>query len=232
MSELAKSYEIVFKSMVKETEDLYSFIFEKPEGFKWEAGEHAIFRNSEFNAEGEKNFRIFSFASIVEEDFLMFSTRISENSSEYKKKLLELKAGDKITVENPSGNFKIENFEKPILIMAGGIGITPVRSLLKQMDLNGINPKKLKVLYSDDRGEFAFEDTLKEINGKYDGLEFVFISDRDKFMEEIEIFSKQMMNDADYFISGTPGMNRVITEKLLSFGVEKTSIKTDNFVGY
>ena len=168
----------------------------------------------------------------MEEGFVMFSTRITENSSEFKKRLLELKLGDKIIVENPSGRFKIENFEKPILMMAGGIGVTPVRSFLKQMDLKGINPKKLRVLYSDDRSGFAYEEILKEINNKYDGLDFVFISGRDKFTEEIETFAKEMLNDADYFISGSPGMNKGITEILVNLGVDKANINTDNFVGY
>jgi Na+-transporting NADH:ubiquinone oxidoreductase subunit NqrF len=41
-----------------------------------------------------------------------------------------------------------------------------------------------------------------------------------------------MRNNADYLISGTPGMNKAITDKLTSLGVEKVNIKTDNFIGY
>ncbi len=232
MSELKKSYEMVFKKMIMETEEIYSFVFEKPEGLNWLPGQHGIFRNLECKVEGDKNYRIFSFASIAEEDFVMFSTRITDESTDCKRKLLELKPGDKMTAEDPQGRFRIEDFDKPTCLLAGGIGITPVRSLLQNMDFNCINPINLRVLYSDDRGAFAYEDTLKWLNKKYDGLELKLISDRNEFMEEIEAFANDMGNNADYLISGTPGMNKAITAKLLSLGVEKENIKTDNFIGY
>ena len=232
MSELNRSYEMVFKRMEHETTDIYTFVFHKPEDLEWLPGQHGIFRNLECRVEGDKNYRIFSFASIKEEDVVMFSTRISHLSTDCKKKLLELKPGDKMTVEDPQGRFRIEDFDKPVCVIAGGIGITPVRGLLKDMDLRSINPKKLRVLYSDDRGEFAYEETLNWINRKYDGLQLVFISDRNQFMKEIEDFAKEYRNKADYLISGTPGMNAAITDKLKAMGVEKTNIKTDNFIGY
>ena len=232
MSELNKTYEMVFKRMIKETDEIFSFVFEKPEELQWIPGQHAIFRNLECKVEGDKNYRIFSLASIMEEDFVMFSTRITDESTDCKKKLLELKPGDRMTAEDPQGRFRIGDFNKPTCLMAGGIGITPIRALLQHMDFNCINPKKLRVLYSDDRGDFAYEDTLKWINRKYDGLDVRFISDRHEFMEEIENFAKEMRNNADYLISGTPGMNKAITDKLTSLGVEKSSIKTDNFIGY
>ena len=232
MSELNKTYEMVFKRMIKETDEIYSFVFEKPEELKWIPGQHAIFRNMECKVEGDKNYRIFSFASIMEEDIVMFSTRITDESTECKKKLLGLKPGDRMTAEDPQGRFRIEDLDKPTCLMAGGIGITPIRALLKQIDFNCTNPSKLKVLYSDDRGEFAYEDTLKWINRKYSGLDLKLISDRHEFMEEIESFAKEMRNNADYLISGTPGMNKAITDKLITLGVEKDKIKTDNFIGY
>ncbi|MGM0396340.1 MAG: FAD-dependent oxidoreductase [Bacillota bacterium] len=232
MTELNKTYEMVFRRMVKETDEIYSFIFEKPEDLEWKPGQHGIFRNMECKVEGDKNYRIFSFASIMEEDFVMFSTRITDESTDCKKKLLELKPGDRMTAEDPQGRFRIQDFNKPTCMIAGGIGITPIRALLQSMDLKCINPVKLRVLYSDDRGEFAYQDTLKWLNRKYDGLQLKMISDRHVFMEEIEAFAKEMRNNADYMISGTPGMNKAITDKLLSLGVEKTNIKTDNFIGY
>ena len=106
------------------------------------------------------------------------------------------------------------------------------RAFLKDMDSKSINPKRLEVLYADDRGEFAYKDTLNDLNQKYNGLHIDLISDRNTFMEKIKEKSNEMKNSAIYYISGTPGMNAIITEKLLEVGVDKENIKTDNFIGY
>lgn len=133
---------------------------------------------------------------------------------------------------NPQGKFLISDYEKPIFIIVGGIGITPVRAFLKDMDLKDINPKRLEVLYADDRGEFAYRETLEELDNKFDGLSIHLISDRAEFIEKIKENSQKMENQALYYISGTPGMNAIITEKLQEMGVGKDNIKTDNFIGY
>ena len=232
MSLASKEIELDFREMVKETSDIYSFVFEAPQELEWKAGHHAIFRNLECKEEGEKNYRIFSLASIPEEKKVMFSTRITSESTDCKKKFLELKKGDKISIGNPQGKFLLTDFDKVTFIIVGGIGITPVRAFLKDMDSKSINPKRLEVLYADDRGEFAYKDTLNDLNQKYNGLHIDLISDRNTFMEKIKEKSNEMKNSAIYYISGTPGMNAIITEKLLEVGVDKENIKTDNFIGY
>lgn len=232
MSLLNKDMELEFLEMVRETTDIYSFIFKRPKDLLWKPGQHAIFRNLECKVEGDKNYRIFSLASIVEEEKVMFSTRITSESTECKKMLLELKKGDKLSIEDPQGRFLLTDYNKPIVIIVGGIGITPVRAFLMHMDLKAINPKRLDILYADDRGEFAYEDTLKYLDNKYDGLHLNLIPDRNIFMEKIEDASKEIGNEAIYYISGTPGMNAIITDKLIEMGVKKDSIKTDNFIGY
>lgn len=232
MSLLKKEIEIEFREKVRETTDIYSFIFEKPKGLTWIPGQHAIFRNLECKAKSDKNYRIFSLASIVEEDMVMFSTRITPESTECKKKLLELKKGDKLIIEEPQGEFLLADYDKPIFIIVGGVGITPVRSFLMNMDSKSINPKRIEVLYADDRGEFAYQDTLSWLDKRHEGLHLHLIPDRNIFMKKIEEVSKEMRNDAFYYVSGTPGMNAIIMEKLLEMGIIKENIKTDNFIGY
>lgn len=234
MLELSKNkvmYELNFKEMIKEASDVYSFVFQIPEELDWIPGQHGIFRFKNKPVEG-KDLRVFSFASIKEEGLMLFTTRIVDEPSDFKKQLLTLKPGDIMTVGAAAGKFKIEDYGKTICIMAGGIGITPVRAFLKELDQKGVNPGFLKVLYSDDRGEFAYEEFLKEVNEKYSGLKLEFISDRNIFSTQIDEFAKKEGNESLYYIAGTPGMNAFITEKLLGHGIEKDMIKTDVFLGY
>lgn len=232
MALLKKEMEIEFREMVRETTDIYSFIFEKPEELTWKPGQHAIFRNLACKAVGDKNYRIFSLASIVEENIVMFSTRITSESTECKKKLLELKKGDKLNIEKPQGTFLLSDYEKPIVIIVGGVGISPVRSFLMDMDIKAVNPKRVELLYADDRGEFAYQETLMRLDKKHKGFYLHLIRDRNIFIKKIKEVSKEMQNNALYYVSGTPGMNAAIMEELFEMDINKQNIKTDNFIGY
>jgi len=231
LAEIRGKHELVLREIIQETSDTYSFVFDMLDDFQWIPGQHGIFRFRDKKIEG-KEFRVFSFASIKEEGMMMFSTRIVEEPSDFKKNLLVLKPGDTMTVDDALGKFKIEDYNRTILIMAGGIGITPIRSFLKDMNERLLNPSLLKVMYSDDRGEFAYEEFLKEVNKKYSGLDIEFISDRVYFGDKIDEFAKEKGNNSLYYIAGTPGMNDFITKKLLGLGIEKDLIKTDVFIGY
>ncbi|MDP3385761.1 MAG: FAD-dependent oxidoreductase [Eubacteriales bacterium] len=231
MGERKEKTKIILRETIQETSDIYSFVFDVPESFSWIAGQHGIFRFTDREIE-DKDFRIFSFASIKEEKTMIFSTRIIESPSDYKKNLLLLKPGDVMTIDGAVGKFILDDYNQVTCVMAGGIGITPVRSFLKQIDELGVNPVLIKVLYSDDRGEFAYEQTLLDINANYEGLDLEFISDRNLFTDKITEFASEHENKALYYIAGTPGMNSFLTDKLIGLGIDKDRIKTDVFTGY
>jgi len=229
---MTKKTELVFKKKIKETSDIYSFIFEVPETFNWIPGQHGIFRfKDEIPMEG-KDFRIYSFASIKEENKMLFSTRIVEEASDFKKNLLKLKLGDIMTVDEARGKFLLKDYSQRTLIMAGGIGITPIRAFTKEIENKKPVINDLRILYSDDRGEFAYEDVFNTSKEKYDGLDVQLIGDREVFTEKIDAYAEEMKNDSLYYISGTPGMVNFITEKLTGYGIEKENIVTDSFAGY
>jgi len=232
MKKTEERIKLSLKKIKQETTDIYSFIFDIQGDFNWIAGQHGIFRFVNRKIKDEKEFRIFSFASIKEENALLFSTRIVNDPSNFKKNLLELKPGDLMSIDSSMGKFILEDYTKPNCLIAGGIGITPIRCFIKQMDLLEINPNNMEVLYSDDRGEFAYEEIFKQIDKKYSGLNISFISDRDLLNQKIDSFVENYKNDGDYYISGAPGMVDFITNKLINSGIEKTNIKTDLFVGY
>ncbi len=232
MTELKKNVKIELQEIKQETSDVYSFIFNRPKDFKWKPGQHGVFKFTDREITEGKDFRIFSFASINKEDKILISTRIVDEPSEFKKNLLKLKPGDVMTVDGPMGKFTIKDYDKPSLIMAGGIGVTPIRALVKDIYHNNIKTKDIKVLYSDDRGEFAYTDTLKTAAENSEGLELVFISDRNEFTDKIDAYAKENQNNSLYYISGTPGMTSFFKEKLTGFGVNEENIITDSFMGY
>jgi len=68
-----------------------------------------------------------------------------------------------MTVEDPQGRFVVDDYDRPVCILARGIGITSVRAILRKLDISGSNPKKMKIYYLDEGGEYAFEESLRRI---------------------------------------------------------------------
>ena len=105
-----------------------------------------------------------------------------------------------------------EGFKKT-LIVAGGIGITPIRALLRAYKDHPVEGHAITVLYSDDRGEFCYKDFWKDLE-TVPGVEVRLISDREIFMKDTDTYAKDVQNDAEYLIAGSPGMNNAFTERL------------------
>nr|WP_288975296.1 FAD-dependent oxidoreductase [uncultured Shuttleworthia sp.] len=221
--------------IVKETSDIYSIQMEIPEGYTWRAGQYAIWQLQDYVApEGEKEDRVFTIASAMEDHFLMFSTRIADQHSWFKDILLrQLEAGDTMLVSAPLGEMDIdmEGKERSLLI-AGGIGVTPIRSLLRHYSSNNVPTHKIQLLYADNRGEFAYGDFWKQIEGKMPNVKLQLLTDSNVFAEKARNYAVSHGNEAEYLIAGSPGMNQAFKESLTEAGVSGGNMKTDEFFGY
>src|SRR3989344_45944 len=77
----------------------------------------------------DENTHQLSIASSPTEDFLLFSTKISESS--FKKKFDWLKVGDIVKIKCPMGMFVLKEDAKNVVFLGGGIGINPFRDMIK-----------------------------------------------------------------------------------------------------
>lgn len=228
-------YETTLRRIVQESSDSYSYIMDIPEGYTWKAGQHAMFKIKDYKlVEGDRDSRIFTIASAPQDEFLMFTTRIGELHSGFKDHLLKnIKVGDKIEIAAPLGSFDFDMSKyKRSIAIAGGIGITPIRSLLRHYADNNDENHAFTVIYSDDRGEYAYDELWEELKTKMPNLDLRFVSERDEFTGSTNDYAKEFGNESEYLIAGSPGMNAAFTQTLIDLGVDKENIKTDNFMGY
>lgn len=221
--------------IVQETNDSYSFLLEIPAGYTWKAGQHAAWQLQGYPLDPQdRDTRIFTIASAPEDGCLMFTTRIAEPHTSFKDTLLRrLKPGDTMGVAAPLGSFAFHPgaYDKALLL-AGGIGITPLRSLLRAYAEAPAAGYALTLLYSDDRGEFAYNGFWDELKQTVPALDIRLLADRDKFMADTDAYAKEHGNTTEYLIAGSPGMNRAFTERLTGLGVSADHIVTDVFHGY
>jgi ferredoxin-NADP reductase len=222
-------YEIIFESSHQEVGDLYTFVFKTKVDVYWHPGQHGVFTIT--HTKIKKPIRAFSIASSPEEGEIRISTRIKENPSEFKSALLSLKKGQTLSMRGPIGGFYIHD-KKPSLLIAGGIGITPYRSILKDLSLH--KEKKadyVELLYMDSSKAYLYKDTFNDID-KDPKIKIDYLSERENFNKKIEAFITRYGNEGNYFVVGSKNMTKSIAKSLKENGIKRRNIRKDTFFGY
>lgn len=214
--------------------DSYSFKMTVPEGYTWKAGQHVLWRIPDHKVdEGDKDTRVFTIASAPEEGFLMFATKIGELHTSFKEILLnKIQPGDTIQVAAPLGTFGFSPEKKKSLIIVGGIGITPIRSIMRhELDAHK-DGHEIHMLFSEAGGDHPFGDFFREADKQLADFSVEFVTEVDVFTGKVAEYAKANGNDAEYLIAGSPGMNAAFTKQLQELGIEDASIVKDEFFGY
>jgi NAD(P)H-flavin reductase len=206
--------------------DIYEFNFSIENVKQWRPGEHAAFMFPDKKISG-KTFRGFSIASIPDEGILKIATNISTSPSSFKKHLQSLTEGDTIRMRGPFGWFTLKDENSPLVMIAGGVGITPIRALFKELEKG--NNHFVSLLYSSSQ-EHVFKDELLEIAEKDPRIDMYLIHNKE---EVHRILNKKIMaygNTAYYYISGSFSMIQDIRKKLRSKGISYRKIIIDPFL--
>src|SRR3989344_2476205 len=153
------------KERFKVAEETMAFVFDisgEP-NFSFRAGQYVeVFIKNPPYVDEKKDHRDFSIASSPgDKGILMVATRLSRSTSSgqagsaFKRSLSEIPLGTVCKIEGPFGDFTLhENPSRKAVFIAGGIGITPVRSIIKDAPERKI-PHKLVLIYSNRNPEGA-----------------------------------------------------------------------------
>ncbi|QUH25725.1 FAD-dependent oxidoreductase [Serpentinicella alkaliphila] len=224
-----KKHEIYLIDKYREVGDIYTFVFDMKKPISWKAGQHGIFTINHIKV--NRPTRAFSIASTPYEGHIKISMKISGNPSDFKKSLLDLELGKKILMRGPIGSLYTQS-QKPLLFIAGGIGITPYRALIKERILKSADfSNDIQLLYMDSREEFIYVEELDNAS-KESSIKIRYIAKRDDLNLEIEKFVEEHRNEAEYFIVGPKTMIKSIEALLRSKEIGKRNIKKDTFIGY
>ncbi len=203
----------------------YCFDFKKPVNLHFIEGQYSIFGLIDKDIKDRKQ-RAFSIASTNKESFIRVATRIVDSPSEYKNILLQIPIGEQLTMAIPRGKFILEEAYDAVFI-AGGIGITPIRSILLSEKRN----KRLRndvLIYSELEWCYPFKPEFEKLSG----LEIICAADVEPTQKIIIENANKYKNKAYYYISGSPGFVKGITALLNSNGILNAKIKFDIFTGY
>ena len=169
-----------------------------------------------------------------------FCTRLRESA--FKRSVAELPPGTAVEVEPPKGSFVLpEESDRELVFVAGGIGITPFRSMLRYIADEEL-PHRVTLVYSNrDRASAAFLEELEEIERGGTDLRLVLTMTEDESWPgerrriDAAFLSDQLgdgLDGASYMVAGPPGFSKAVTAELEEAGVVPDRIATDSFSGY
>lgn len=170
---------------------------------------------------------------------LGFATRMRDSA--FKRTLRVLPVGTEVEVEPPKGKFSLpEDTSRPLVFVAGGIGITVFRSMLRYIHEERL-PYRVTLIYSNrDRESAAFLDDLEEFERRIEGLRVVLtITDDDGWEGESRRLDADVLAELlgglegkQFLIAGPPPMAEGVGESLRAAGVPEDRVLVDKFSGY
>lgn len=223
-----------FKLISKKTEipGVESFIFEPSEPLVWKAGQYAHYRLPHEPADDRGVERWFTIASAPFEKQVMITTRVApEKGSTFKAALEALPVGASIESDYVDGDFTVGDATQEYVFIAGGIGITPFRAILKEADHAGIK-LRVTLLYGNRDTQVAFKDELNAWSKNNPNLAIRYLTSPERIDEHTIAELVSDLQTPLFYISGPEPMVKSLGATLEKIGVPAGHIKLDDFPGY
>lgn len=212
----------------------------KPDGFTYSSGQHIgvkILNPAETDSTG--NIRTLSMASAPSQDHLEIATRLRDSA--FKQSLAQLNAGDVLEIDGPYGSMTLHSdTNKPAIFLAGGIGITPFISMIRENEATD-SDHEVYLFYSNKtadtaafleelqsfskRDDIVFEPTMTREDAGWDG-KTGYITD-EVIQENIDDIERPV-----YYLAGPNEFVKAMEALLSEMGVPELHVRAEIFSGY
>lgn len=224
--------------------ELMTICLERPPTYEYRAGQFCYLTLPDQGFRDERGLRRhLSLASSPTERDLLFGTRASDSA--FKRTLATLPAGAEVLVEAARGSLSLPAAtSRPAVFLAGGVGVTPFRSLLRYA-ADAETGHRITLFYSNRRPEETlFLDDLLELSSSHPNLRVVATMTRMGESSETwtgltgrltgDTIREQCPDwqDADYFVAGPPAMVETLEGTLRELGVAPARIRFERFAGH
>lgn len=229
-----------FTERIKRTSAVESFRFLPEEKIAFIPGQFLQVIFDEQNPDNKELNKYLSFSSAPGKDYIEVTKRLSE--SFFSQRLRGLKAGDEVYVRAPFGNCVFKDEYQKIGFLIGGIGITPVISILEYIVGKKLSTDAVLLYSNRTEADIAFRQeldywqksnknirvsyTITDCQPKDSSCEFGRI-DKNLVLEKIKDYRERI-----FFIFGPPKMVEAMQALCIEIGCDGGNIKTENFVGY
>jgi glycine betaine catabolism B len=232
------------KEKIQVASDTFDFVFPVKHKLKFVPGQYMEWTLPHEKVDSHGSRRYFTLASSPTEDNLRIGVKINEPTSSYKKALLNMGDESAITTTQRAGDFTLpKNKKEKLVFIAGGIGITPFRSMIKYLiDTN--QERDIVLLYSNRKAtEIAYKEIFDQAQKELKIRTIYTLTDTENIPADWRgekgrisdgLISKEIpdFNKRTFFLSGPHNMVTGFETVLKNMGVKAKQIKTDYFPGF
>ncbi len=209
--------------------DVWLYSFKKPATLNFEAGQHLLFTVPHKKSDKRGDRRFFAIASAPSDENLEIATRyFGFSASTFKRALYNLEKDSITKVRGPLGTFGINKESLNHVFIAGGIGITSVRSIVRELINTKESTNKIKIYHVSADNEYTFKKEFKEYSKNNSKIEYVTLK-----REELnsEVLKNDLLENTSFYITGTSNFNSNVFKLLKNIGVNNSQIIIENFKG-
>jgi ferredoxin-NADP reductase len=218
------------RRMTRLAPDIYDAAFERPQKpFRFTAGQYMEWTLPHHHVDSRGNRRVFSIASSPDEQDIHIGFRHYERSSSFKSALISMQPGQYIRAAHVAGNFTLHrDTSKPLLFVVGGIGITPIRSMVQHLLDSGETHDMQLVYFANRQEDFVYADILQQAQSI--GLQAHYVigrPDANVLLRTVPDLKRRIA-----YLSGPDALVTACKGMLMNLGTPIKNIKTDHFTGY
>lgn len=217
-----------------------SFRFLPEKNLYFQPGQFARIIFDRDNLDNRELNKYLSFSCPPSQGYFEFTKKLS--GSLFSQKLKSLEKGDEILIQAPFGKCVFKNEYKKIAFLIGGIGITPVISILSYIANNKLKTDIVLFYSNKDALEIAFRSELDSLEKKHKNIRlFYTVTEaepedesilRGRINRDMVLSSLKDVKERIFFIFGPPAFVSAMAQLCKDIGVNKENIKTEMFVGY
>lgn len=216
---------------IRQAPDIADFIFRPDAEFSYKPGQYMEWTLPHSNADSRGDRRYFTLASSPTEPEVRLGVKFYKGSSSYKKALWNLDSEDIVVASQLGGDFVMpDDPDRKLAFIAGGIGVTPYRSMLKYL-LDTKEHRDVAMLYAASSAEeIVYKDVMEAARNKL-GANITYCVNQRITPATIE---RQIPDYKErlFYVSGSHDMVTAMRSALHELGVSKRHIKLDFFAGY
>lgn len=229
---------LTLKEKVQLSQDVFEFVFASKRQLAFAPGQYMEWTLAHEHPDDRSVRRYFTLASAPTESDLRLGVKFYPNASSFKRKLFVMQPGEQIVASQLSGDFTLpRDPTKKLVFLAGGIGITPFRSMIQYL-LDTGQKRPITLIYSVRMPQDAVYRELLARAQRELGIRVVHVFnepqpgfaqtiDAELLAREVPDFEERM-----FYISGPQGMVTSFKDMLTGMGVARTRIRTDYFPGF
>ena len=215
-----------------ESGDVMSFMFESDVPLSWHAGQFLHYSLPHPDPDERGTTRYFTIASAPFEKRVMLTTRfVRDGSSSFKRALQQLAVGATVDICAPDGDFVLDDPSREHVLIAGGIGITPFRAILLDLDHQKL-PINVTLLYANRTPEFVYQAEIDALAGRHPQLAVRYFVSPARVTEAAIRGAAADLVKPIFHASGPEPFVEALGSMLSALGVPDAHIKRDYFPGY